>query len=58
MLPLETRMVEEAKQAYAVEQAKNRELTRKLEDAGKKVDQLQDSVQRFETEFVEVLSPS
>ncbi|XP_062155065.1 myosin-17-like [Alnus glutinosa] len=48
LLPLETRMAEEAKQAYAVEQAKNRELTRKLEDAGKKVDQLQDSVQRLE----------
>ncbi|GLT69540.1 hypothetical protein SLA2020_416840 [Shorea laevis] len=48
LLPSETRMVEELKQAYAVEQAKNGELTRKLEDAGKKVDQLQDSVQRLE----------
>ncbi|GMY33198.1 myosin-17-like isoform X2 [Fagus crenata] len=34
-----TRIVEEAKQAYAVEQAKNAELTRKLGDAEKKVDQ-------------------
>lgn len=51
-------MVEELKQAYAVEQAKNGELTRKLEDAGKKVDQLQDSVQRFVTEFVGVLLTS
>ena len=32
---------------YAVEQAENGELNRKLEDAEKKVDQLQDSVQRF-----------
>lgn len=51
-------MAEEAKQAYAIEQAKNGELTRKLEEAGKKVDQLQDSVQRFVTEFVEVLLTS
>ncbi|GMY34657.1 myosin-17-like isoform X1 [Fagus crenata] len=44
----ETQIVEEAKQAYAVEQAKNAELTRKLGDAEKKVDQVQDSVQRLE----------
>ncbi|GMI77887.1 MYOSIN XI K, MYOSIN XI-17 [Hibiscus trionum] len=38
----------EAKQAHSIEQAKNVDLTKKLEDAGKKADQLQDSVQRLE----------
>ena len=47
LLQSETQIAEETKQAYAVEQAKNTELNRKLEDAEKKVDQLQDSVQRF-----------
>ena len=47
LLQSETQIADETKQAYAVEQAKNGELNRKLEDAEKKVDQLQDSVQRF-----------
>jgi myosin-5 len=53
----ETQIVEEAKQAYAVEQAKNAELTRKLGDAEKKVDQVQDSVQRFVTKFWKLSLP-
>ncbi|XP_039032382.1 myosin-17-like [Hibiscus syriacus] len=40
--------VDEAKQAHATEQAKNVNLTKKLEDAGKKADQLQNSLQRLE----------
>lgn len=44
----ETQKAEDAKQAYATEQAKNEELTRKLEAAEKTVDRLQDSAQRFE----------
>lgn len=44
----ETKAREETKQAYAVAQARNEELTRSLGDAEKKVDQLQDSVQRLE----------
>ena len=47
LLQSETQIAEETKQAYAVEQAKNGELNRKLEDAEKKVDQLQDSVQNL-----------
>ena len=47
LLQSETQIAEETKQAYAVEQTKNGELNRKLEGAEKKVDQLQDSVQRF-----------
>lgn len=41
-------MAEETKHGYAVSQAKNQELTEKLEGAEKKVDQLQDSMQRFD----------
>ena len=42
LLQSETQIAEDTKQGYAVG-----ELNRKLEDAEKKVDQLQDSVQRF-----------
>ncbi|KAG8481812.1 hypothetical protein CXB51_027190 [Gossypium anomalum] len=45
LLLAEKQTAKEAKQAHATEQAKNVDLTKKLEDAGKKVDQLQDSVQ-------------
>lgn len=44
----ETQKAEDAKQAYATEQAKNEELSRKLEAAEKNVYRLQDSAQRFE----------
>uniref|UniRef100_F6I3M8 Dilute domain-containing protein n=1 Tax=Vitis vinifera TaxID=29760 RepID=F6I3M8_VITVI len=43
----QTQAAEEAKQACAAAQAQNEELTTKLGDAEKKVDQLEDSVQRF-----------
>lgn len=49
LLLAEKQTAKEAKQAHATEQAKNVDLTKKLEDDGKKVDQLQDSVQRFVT---------
>ncbi|MBA0787771.1 hypothetical protein Gotri_027182, partial [Gossypium trilobum] len=45
LLLAEKQTAKEAKQAHATEQAKNVDLTKKLEDDGKKVDQLQDSVQ-------------
>ncbi|KAK5792514.1 hypothetical protein PVK06_033629 [Gossypium arboreum] len=48
LLLAEKQTAKEAKQAHATEQAKNVDLTKKLEDAGKTVDQLQDSVQRLE----------
>ncbi|XP_057977579.1 myosin-17-like [Malania oleifera] len=44
----EAQTAEEAKQACSLAQAKNVELSGKLEHAEKKVDQLQDSVQRLE----------
>lgn len=44
-------MAEEAKKEISVARSKNNELTRTLEDAEKKVDQLQDSVQRSVTIF-------
>ncbi|KAL0009972.1 hypothetical protein SO802_005080 [Lithocarpus litseifolius] len=56
LLQSETHIAEETKQAYAVEQAKNGELNRKLEDAEKKVDQLQDSVQRLEEKLTNLQS--
>ncbi|GLU22442.1 hypothetical protein SLE2022_385170 [Rubroshorea leprosula] len=48
LLQAEKQIAEEAKQAYTLVQAKNGELVNKLEDAEKKADQLQDSVQRLE----------
>ncbi|XP_038995062.1 myosin-17-like [Hibiscus syriacus] len=48
LLLAERQTAEEAKQAHAIEQAKNVDLTKKLEDAGKKADQLQNSLQRLE----------
>ncbi|XP_015902864.2 myosin-17 [Ziziphus jujuba] len=48
LLMSETQKAEDAKQAYATEQAKNEELSRKLEAAEKNVYRLQDSAQRFE----------
>ncbi|KAL0009970.1 hypothetical protein SO802_005078 [Lithocarpus litseifolius] len=56
LLQSETQIAEETKQAYAVERAKNGELNRKLEDAEKKVDQLQDSVQRLEEKLTNLQS--
>lgn len=48
----QTQSAEEAKQACAAAQAQNEELIRKLGDAEKKVDQLQESVQRFVTKLM------
>lgn len=48
-LLVEKQAAVEAKQGHTTELAKNGKLTKKLEDAEKKVDQLQDSVQRFVT---------
>ncbi|KAK8524791.1 hypothetical protein V6N13_015796 [Hibiscus sabdariffa] len=48
LLLAEKQTAEEAKKAHAIEQTKNVNLAKKLEDAGKKTDQLQDSVQRLE----------
>ena len=45
----QTQTAEVAKKASAGAEAKNGELTKKLKDEEKKVDQLQDSVQRFVT---------
>ena len=47
MLLIERQSTDEAKKTYAEAQDRNRELMKKLEDAESKVDQLQDSVQRF-----------
>ncbi|KAJ6700754.1 MYOSIN [Salix koriyanagi] len=44
----ETQMADKEKQAYVVAQATNEQLTKKLADAEKRTDQLQDSVQRLE----------
>nr|DAD44342.1 TPA_asm: hypothetical protein HUJ06_002572 [Nelumbo nucifera] len=56
LLTSERKTAEEAKQAYADAQAKNVELTKKLEDAEGKVDQLRDSVQRFEEKLSNIES--
>ncbi|OVA04497.1 IQ motif [Macleaya cordata] len=56
LLLLERKTAEEAKQEYAIAQAKNEELIRKLEDAEHKANQLQDSVQRFEEKLSNVES--
>lgn len=53
LLESKTQKTKEPNQVSVVERAKNEELTRKLEAAEKKVDQLQDSVQRFEREHDE-----
>lgn len=47
MLLSERQAAEEARKACIDAEARNAELTRQLEDAGRKVDQLQESVQRF-----------
>jgi len=47
LLLSERQSTDEAKKAYAEAQDRNSELIKKLEDAESKVEQLQDSVQRF-----------
>lgn len=47
MLLSERQAAEEARKAHADGEARNSELAKKLEDAAKKMDQLQESVQRF-----------
>lgn len=47
LLLSERKIAEEAKAASAVTEAKYTELTKNLEESHKKVDQLQESVQRF-----------
>lgn len=47
LLSSETHKADEAKQAYCSALVQNEELSKKLEEAGRKIDQLQDSVQRF-----------
>jgi len=47
LLISERQSTDEAEKAYAEAQGRNSELMKKLEDAESKVDQLQDSVQRF-----------
>lgn len=49
MLLSERQAAEEARRASTDAEARNVELTKKLEDAEQKVDQLQESVQRFVT---------
>lgn len=52
LLQSQTQTADEAKQAFTVSEAKNGELTKKLKDAEKRVDELQDSVQRFDINFI------
>ncbi|KAJ0074872.1 hypothetical protein Patl1_33585 [Pistacia atlantica] len=47
LLQSKTQAAEEAKQAHAAAEVKNKELIKKLEDSEKKVDHLQDSTQRL-----------
>jgi hypothetical protein len=47
LLLSERQAAEEARKAHADGEARNSELAKKLEDAAKKMDQLQESVQRF-----------
>lgn len=49
MLLSERKTAEEAKQEFAIAQAKNEELMKKFEEAERKAKELQDSVQRFGT---------
>ncbi|ESQ35040.1 hypothetical protein EUTSA_v10006551mg [Eutrema salsugineum] len=48
LLSSETHKADEAKQAYRSALGHNEELSKRLEDAGRKIDQLQESVQRFQ----------
>ncbi|CAN8292826.1 unnamed protein product [Cochlearia groenlandica] len=48
LLSSETIKADEAKQAYGKALVQNEELTKKLDDAGREIDQLQSSVQRFQ----------
>lgn len=47
LLASETHKADEAKQAQRSALVHNEELSKKLEEAGRKIDELQDSVQRF-----------
>lgn len=47
MLSSETHRADEATQAYRSALVQNEELSKRLDEAGKKINQLQDSVQRF-----------
>lgn len=47
MLSSETRKADEAKQAHRSALVQNEELSKRLDEAGRKINQLQDSVQRF-----------
>lgn len=47
LLQSERQTAEEARKARTDSEARNAELSKKLEDAEQKVDQLQESVQRF-----------
>jgi len=47
LLSSETHKADEAQHAYQSALVQNEELCKKLEEAGRKIDQLQDSVQRF-----------
>jgi myosin-5 len=48
LLSSETHKADEAQHAYQSALVQNEELCKKLEEAGRKIDQLQDSVQRFQ----------
>lgn len=47
LLSSETHKADEAKQAYRSALVQNEELSKRLDEAGRKINQLQDSVQRF-----------
>lgn len=51
MLLSERQAAEEARKACTDAEARNAELARQLDDAGRKVDHLQESVQRFVNTF-------
>lgn len=48
LLSSETHKADEAKQAYRSALVQNEELSKRLDEAGRKINQLQDSVQRFQ----------
>ncbi|KAI3959390.1 hypothetical protein MKW98_018980 [Papaver atlanticum] len=56
LLLSERKTAEEAKQEFAIAQAKNEELMKKFEEAERKARELQDSVQRFEEKLSNVES--
>ncbi|KAI3874409.1 hypothetical protein MKW92_047464 [Papaver armeniacum] len=56
LLLSERKTAEEAKQEFAIAQAKNEELMKKFEEAERKSKELQDSVQRFEEKLSNVES--